>query len=388
MKILYLSGSSFPSVVSHTLSKMRMCQALSDAGHNVLLSAATGSNDKDVIGYYGLRGGFKLALKKLPRWLDSRIGRLLRMRILLLAVHHKQILKSFSPDFVYSRLTVAELLLLPSDIPIVYEMHSLGSLGRGGIVGLIFRLLIRSKNFCRIIVTTDALAEMLRERLPGTRIVVARLSAETPVEIDTKAQADFRVQNLQGKGFRHHIGYTGNLDTVGLRGTEIICQCARHLPDVALHVVGGDAEVVKYWNGYAMQHNMHGNLFFYGHRNPLEIPYFLSCFDAVVAPLQWKPTRAAPIGAGMSPLKLPQYMAYRKAIIASDIPAHREVLTDGKNALLVSCDDVDAWVNAIQKLLLHPDQARIMGDAAYDSYLQDYTPERRVEKILIGLMDN
>lgn len=383
MKILYLSGSSFPSVVSHTLSKMRMCQALSDAGHNVLLSAATGSDDKDVIGYYGLRGGFKLALKKLPSWLDSRLGKVLRS--VLLAFHHRQILKSFLPDLVYSRLTIAELMLLPRDIPIIYEMHSLGPVGQGGLKGLIFHWLIRHKHFCRIIVTTNALAKMLNERLPETEIVVARLSAETPIEIDAEVQSVFCAQNLHGKGFDHHVGYTGNLDTVGLRGTEIICQCAGHLSDVAFHVVGGDGEVVKYWNEYAMQHNIHGNLFFYGHRNPLEMPYFLGCFDVVVAPLQWKPSRAAPIGAGMSPLKLPQYMAYRKTIVASDIPAHREVLSDGKNALLVNCDDVDLWVNAIQHLLLHPDQSRMMGDAALNTYLLNYTPKKRVEKILNGL---
>ena len=388
MKILYLSGSSFPTVVSHTLSKMRMCQAFYDAGHSVMLSAAAGSDNKDVINYYGLRGGFKLALKKLPRWLDSRLVRVLRIRSLLLALHHRRILHSFRPDIVYSRLTTAELLLLPSDIPIIYEMHSLGQIGRGGLNGLLFRWLIRCKHFSRIIVTTDALADMLHERLPGTEVVVARLSAETPVEINTEIQADFCAENLQGESFAHHVGYTGYLDTVGLRGTEMICLSAAQLPDVAFHVVGGDIEAVRYWNEYSKQHNIHENIFFYGHRNPTEMPYFLGCFDIVMAPLQWKPTRTAPTGAGMSPLKLPQYMAYHKAIIASDIPAHREVLTDKKNALLVSCDDVDAWVNAIQHLLLHSDQAHKIKDAAHNAYLQDYTPEKRVEKVLNGLTDS
>jgi len=37
MKIHYISGSSFPSEVSHTLSKIRMCQAFTEAGHEVYL---------------------------------------------------------------------------------------------------------------------------------------------------------------------------------------------------------------------------------------------------------------------------------------------------------------------------------------------------------------
>ena len=42
-----------------------------------------------------------------------------------------------------------------------------------------------------------------------------------------------------------------------------------------------------------------------------------------------------------SPLKLFEYMAAGRAIVASDLPAIREVLRDGENALLVTPGDAE-----------------------------------------------
>ena len=45
-------------------------------------------------------------------------------------------------------------------------------------------------------------------------------------------------------------------------------------------------------------------IFFYGYKNPSMMPYFLNCFNVVLAPLQYRPEARAPLGANMSPLKL------------------------------------------------------------------------------------
>jgi glycosyltransferase involved in cell wall biosynthesis len=362
-----------------------MCQAFSDAGHEVVLAATEASACRDVAAYYGLRGGFDIFLKRIPTLLSGRVSRKLYVRDLLVSLHHRTQLRRFRPDLIYSRLTVGELLLVPSDIPIVYEMHSLGPLAKRGFRQWLFRWLVANKRFGRIIVTTHALATELRAKLPGTEIVVARLSADTPLTVDPEQLLSFKAEHLQGQGFRHHVGYTGYLDTVGLRGTEVICQCAAHMPEAAFHIVGGQPEIVQHWKGYAEQFNAHRNIFFYGHRNPGEMPFFLNCFDVVLAPLQHIPTQEAPTGAGMSPLKIPQYMAYRKAIVASDIPAHREVLDDGRTAVLVAPADIAAWVVAISDLLKAPVKRQMLGDSAYRDYSEGFTAEGRVKTILRGL---
>ncbi len=40
----------------------------------------------------------------------------------------------------------------------------------------------------------------------------------------------------------------------------------------------------------------------------------------------------------MSPLKMSQYFAYGCAIVASDLPSHRELITNNENGLLVDAD--------------------------------------------------
>jgi glycosyltransferase involved in cell wall biosynthesis len=386
MKILYLSRALLPSQVTHSLSIMRLCQAFADSGHSVVLTGiASSSAPTDPISHYGLRGGFGVTRHRLSRLLDNRFFQPLFVPGIILALKTRKLFDTFSPDVVYSRLTLGELALVPRHVPIIYEMHSLGFLGKSRWQRMAFLLLLRRKTFQRIIVTTDKLAETLRQELPDVEILVARLSAERPVPVHAEMQRAFRVSELRGDRFEYHIGYTGYLDTIGLRGTEIVCQAAAQMPEVAFHVVGGEAKIVEHWRRYAHDYDTHGNIFFYGYRRPAEIPLFLGCFDVVMAPLQVKASSRAPGGLGMSPLKLPEYMSYGKPIVASDIPAHREVLLDGHTALLVPPANVDAWVSAIRCLIRDPERRAALGARAREQYLQAFSPEMRVRTIFSGL---
>ena len=90
----------------------------------------------------------------------------------------------------------------------------------------------------------------------------------------------------------------------------------------------------------------------------------------------------------MSPLKIPQYMAYGKAIVASDIPAHRELLRNNETAILVPCYDTLKWKEAINRLINDKMACSKLGRAAYHEYRREFTPEVRVQKILNGVLDS
>tara|TARA_Y100000389_G_scaffold62197_1_gene58265 strand:- start:9663 stop:10826 length:1164 start_codon:yes stop_codon:yes gene_type:complete len=382
MKIQYISGSSFPSEISHTLSKMRMCQAFSDAGHDILFTALDAEHEKTPNEFYGLKGDFKLVLQKMNFFFNNRLTRKLRIRNLLNSLYHLNQIKRFQPDIIYSRLTIIELLFVPKNIPIIYEMHSLGPFGKGFISKTLFKLLLKLKNFKRIIVSSTTLLEMLQEHVNDIEIIIARLSAEEPIKVTQNEIKVFKKENLKGQSFDYHVGYTGYLDTIGLRGTDIICRTAQKMPNSAFHIVGGKPEIVNHWVKYAKDWNQNNNIFFYGHRNQSHIPFFLESFDVVLAPLQYKPVSRAPTGANMSPLKLPQYMAYKKAMVVSDLVAHKEILDHDRTALLVKSDDIDAWKVNIEKLLSSPEKRTQLGKNAFREYLNNFTPQRRVEKIL------
>ena len=79
-------------------------------------------------------------------------------------------------------------------------------------------------------------------------------------------------------------------------------------------------------------------------------------------------------------MKLFEYMAAGRPIVASDLPAIREVLTDDVDALLVTPGDADALAAAIRRLAGDPGLGARLSRAALDLVPQ-YTWARRAERL-------
>jgi glycosyltransferase involved in cell wall biosynthesis len=79
-------------------------------------------------------------------------------------------------------------------------------------------------------------------------------------------------------------------------------------------------------------------------------------------------------------MKMFEYLACGRAILASDLPVLQEVLSP-EIAVLLPPDDLEAWIAALEKLRQEPDRrARFAGQARCAA--QDYSWSRRVERIL------
>ena len=87
----------------------------------------------------------------------------------------------------------------------------------------------------------------------------------------------------------------------------------------------------------------------------------------------------------MSPMKMFEYMATGRPIVASDLSAIREILKNDYNAILVSCDGIKEWESAIKRLVNNPEFAKIVGDNARKDVLKKYTWDIRAKEILGGL---
>jgi glycosyltransferase involved in cell wall biosynthesis len=81
-----------------------------------------------------------------------------------------------------------------------------------------------------------------------------------------------------------------------------------------------------------------------------------------------------------SPLKLFEYMAAGRAIVASDLPSIREVVRDNAQALLVAPGSPEALGEAIQKLIEDRALAEKVARSAY-AEAPKYTWGRRAEKL-------
>ena len=61
-------------------------------------------------------------------------------------------------------------------------------------------------------------------------------------------------------------------------------------------------------------------------------------------------------------------LGYSKAIIASALPGFEDVLTHGRNALLLPCNDVDGWADALLQLCTHPEMWQRLAQGARQTY--------------------
>ena len=119
-----------------------------------------------------------------------------------------------------------------------------------------------------------------------------------------------------------------------------------------------------------------------------QVPEMLSIADIAVVP-------STPLTAGLggtgTPLKLFEYMAAGKAIVASDLNEAAEVIRDGQNGLLVDAGDVNKFAEASLRLINDPAERSRLGQNAREQAIKQYSWEhytRRLEEIYQSVVGN
>ena len=86
-------------------------------------------------------------------------------------------------------------------------------------------------------------------------------------------------------------------------------------------------------------------------------------------------------GEFTSPLKLFEYMAAGKPVVATGVPSVLEILRPGENSVITPPDDEEEFVRVLGLVLADSElRARISEGARSDA--AEYTWEKRVEKII------
>ena len=178
--------------------------------------------------------------------------------------------------------------------------------------------------------------------------------------------------NLKG-GFKFQVGYVGSL--LEGKGVDIVCTAAAELKDFGFNIVGGSVEQIN-----KMKKSFpHDNLAFYGYANQHDVLRYLAAFDVVILPNKKNVITAngENIGKYTSPLKLFEYLAMNKTVIASDIPVFREVVSDS-NVLFFSPSDV----NDLKKKIEVVAQGSYVSSGGPELISQTYSWQRRSKEVL------
>jgi glycosyltransferase involved in cell wall biosynthesis len=118
------------------------------------------------------------------------------------------------------------------------------------------------------------------------------------------------------------------------------------------------------------------------------VPEMLSIADVAVVPSAPAPASSGGTGA---PLKLFEYMAAGKAIVATALNQAKEVIQDGHNGLLVEAGDVNGFAEAVLALLNDPVERGRLGHHAQRLAMEQYTWEKytkRLEEIYLNVLKN
>ena len=89
---------------------------------------------------------------------------------------------------------------------------------------------------------------------------------------------------------------------------------------------------------------------------------------------------AAPSPKGEPPLAILEAMTAGLAVVASDVPGHREVVREGQMGLLVPIRDAAALADAIGALLADSERRRRLAQAGRERVRREFTVGPMVEK--------
>ena len=176
------------------------------------------------------------------------------------------------------------------------------------------------------------------------------------------------------------VCYSGNIYEG--RGIELLIDASLRLEGVTFLIVGGLEEEVKTYRDIA-QKKRADNIQLVGFVSHESVPTYLLASDILVMPYTSSMTIKGGTKAAefTSPIKLFEYMAAGRPIVATSLPTVHEILRHKENAVLVNPDSAESLCKGLQEVLDNPALACAISERA-QSDVRDYTWEERAKKLL------
>jgi len=384
--VLCFADTRFPIERANGVQTMATCRALAARGHDVRLVVRpdTAAVARDPFEFYGEARAPSLAITAVPA---SGGARTRRVRFLLSAL---ALARAHRSAVIYTRdLGVAALLLQaprPVRPAVVYEAHGVSAVVRAELPALLgppaaaasdrkLRRLDRHERRVwrrapAVVAITHALAAELAHRHgPRDRVFVVPDGAHPMPPLAPQGPRPSPV-----------AGYAGHL--YPWKGVEVLIRALALAPSYRALVVGGhpqegDRGRVERLAG---ELGVCDRVTFAGLVPPREVRLALEPASVLVLPN----TATASSERYTSPLKLFEYLTTGRPIVASDLPAIREVLRDGETALLVPPGDERALAAALGRLAGDLALAARIGAAA-QALAARFTWEARAARIEAAL---
>ena len=243
---------------------------------------------------------------------------------------------------------------------------------------LAHRMEIKAYQDCSILVCVSDTLKNILVREAGVspeKIIVIPNGADT---------AFFTPENYAPKKLFDNftIGYVGSLIT--WQGLDLLISAIHELKADGINlslVVVGDGSLRKEWEAQAHKLNLEDNVKFVGQISRDEVPSYIAGFDVGYAG-----HKTLKIG-GMyhSPLKIYEYMAMAKPVIASDFADARQALSEGETGFLFQGGDKESLKRALIKVYENRINLPKMGLKAREEIINNHSWEARVSDLISSI---
>ena len=384
MTILYLADIRFPIERANGVHTMETCASLAERGHHVhlLVRPDTATPARDPFEYYGVAVTPRLRVERVPVCVPPLLRRAGYLAWTLLRLLQRG---RWSAVYTPSLLLASAALRLPRGLrpPVVFESHNFSpsfaraaaALETGARTAGARKLRRLERRERRVwhradgyVTTTRVLAAELRERFGPREHAATAPNAVRPDRV--RAYAPPR------RGGAPVVAYAGSLHPY--KGADVLLEALACVPGARGLVIGGhprDAADRDRLDALARDCGIAKRVTFTGLVPPAEVLELLRGADVLVLPL-----RDMPHTRYDSPMKLFEYLAVGRPIVASDLLSTREIFIDGKTARLFEAGNPAALADEIRGVLADPEGADRMGRAAFDA-AADYTWARRAERV-------
>lgn len=373
MNIIFFASSIIPSKSANSVNVIKIAEAFKRNGHNIELIAFTSDklSSKDVFNYYGIDTSFPLLLF---RTIKTSIKIINRFILLWYAFIVTIIIKYKRPDIVYTRNAIVAFFTSSIFIKTIYHGHGLVN---NRLHKYIIKKLGSKKYIKKIAVVSGGLKTIYEKEYgvntPKLKVISNGVDINGFIDPLQKKEAR-RILNLSFED--RVLCYCGHLYKG--RGIEKILELSRFFSKFKFVIVGGLPKDVEKYKKKSLK-----NVIFVGHVKNNRVPLYLCSSDYLLMPYQ----RIVKLyGGGINtgniirPLKMFEYMASKRPIIASRLEGLCEVLNEN-NAILVDPENINDWINAVKKLEDNPDFAHSIANQAYNDVF-DFTYDKIIKQII------
>jgi glycosyltransferase involved in cell wall biosynthesis len=384
VRLLYFADIRFPLERANGIQTIETCHALAARGHTVTLVVRPDANGQegDPLAFYGLAPISTLSIRRV-----RRDGSPAQRRLKYLAYALSRAAVERPVDILFTRdLGVASALLwVPRALrpAVVYESHGFAPEVSKALPALLGAADEPSRAKLRRLETRE---RRVWRRADGYITITSGLALELASRYGTRERISVVPDGVRLAPGRHFqppswkpaplVAYAGHL--YPWKGADIVLEALGRLTNTRGLIIGGhpaEPDLARL-RRRADELGLGWRMTFAGAVEPPRVSALLESADVLVLPNPPSPVSSR----YTSPLKLFEYLAAGKPIVASDLASFREVLRHEENSILVEAGNPDALAAGIRRVLADRELAGRIARHAFED-AANYTWERRAERL-------